>query len=191
MIYGAVNADDLDWSWDSDGDWNDGDESSRKRQRPTTADDYYKIVSVKEKHVHKFHAYMYDYNIQFRNLEEISFEEALPILGNIFGSIIERMGEGVQDDDRVRMVFDSPVLNFPISLPFMRMDEFDRIQTFLNSYQFIRFDETATIHFVHMKCLLKLEELLASKRSIVIIKDDGTNTCLACAIVVGQALQEK
>ena len=48
------------------------------------------------------------------------------------------------------MVFDSPVLNFPISLP-----------------------------------------LLASKRSIVKIKDDGTNTCLACAIVVGQALQEK
>ena len=88
-------------SWDSDRDWNDGDESSRKRQRPTTADDYYKIVSVKEKHVKQFQAYMYDYNIQFRNLEEISFEEALPILG----SIIERLGEGVQDNNNNNKAF--------------------------------------------------------------------------------------
>ena len=39
--------------------------------------------------------------------------------------------------------------------------------------------------------LLQLEQLLASKHSIVKIKDDGTNTCLARAIAIGQALQEK
>ena len=63
----------------------------------------------------------------------------------------------MEPDDRVRFVFDSPVLNFPISLPFMRMDEltaekfFRRIEAVLQSYKFIRFDETCDIHFVHMK----------------------------------------
>ncbi len=106
------------------------------------------------------------------------------------------------------MVIDSPVLNIPISLPFMKMEDltaehlFERIQNVLNSYQFIHFDKTVTIHFVHMKCqkggkcntpaqLMQLEELLASKRSIVRIRDGGTNTCLARAIAIGQALQEK
>ena len=141
-------------------------------------------------------------------MEDISLHEALPLSGNIFQSIIDCLGVGIQSDERVRMIFDSPVLNFPISLPFMKMEDltaerlFDRIQTVLTSYQFIRFDETATMHFVHMKCqkgrrsntharLLKQEELLALKRSIVKIRDDGTNTCLARAIAIGQALQEK
>ena len=74
----------------------------------------------------------------------------------------------------------------------MRMDEltaeriFARIESVLNSYQFIKFDETVTLHFVHMKSpqggkgntpgrLLSLEQLLTSKRSIVRVKDDGAN----------------
>ena len=71
----------------------------------------------------------------------------------------------------------------------------------LQSYKHLRLDETVRIHFIHMKMrkggksntprLLKLKQLVASKRSIVKIKDDETGTCLARAIVVGQALHEK
>ena len=72
-------------------------------------------------------------------MEQIGLEEALPMLGKtgIFESIIERLGEDVQPDDRVRMVFNSPVLNLPITLPFMRRDEltaeriFERVQAVL------------------------------------------------------------
>ena len=111
-------------------------------------------MSVKQKHIKKFQAYTYDYNINFKNLEDETLTEVLPLLGGIFDSIIDRLREGVNENDRVRLVFNSPALNFPISLPFMRLDVltaeriFARTKAVLNSYQFIKFDKTVTIHFV-------------------------------------------
>ena len=57
------------------------DESPRKRRRALSIKDYYKIVSVKEKHIKKFQAYTYDYNINFKNLEDETLTEVLPLLG--------------------------------------------------------------------------------------------------------------
>ena len=71
----------------------------------------------------------------------------------------------------------------------------------LQSYKHLRLDETVRIHFIHENekrgksntpaRLMKLEQLLVSKRSIIKIDDDGTETCLARAIAIGQALHEK
>ena len=125
-----------------------------------------------------------------------------------FKVLFDHLGNGVEPDDRVRLVFESPSLNFPISLPFMRMDELTverflaRVESVLQSYKHLRLDETVRIHFIHMEIrkggksntparLMKLEQLLASKRSIIKIDDDGTGTCLARAIAIGQALHEK
>ena len=188
-----------------------GDSDSKpepKRLKAAKPEDFYKLVSVRDKFIKKFQAYTYDYSVEFRNLEHLRLEDVLPRLRSVFQSIIDRLGRDVEPDDRVRFVFDSPVLNFPISLPFMRMDEltaekfFRRIEAVLQSYKFIRFDETCDIHFVHMKStkggktnggahLMTLEEKLTKRKCIIKINDDGTNTCLARAIVVGRALHEK
>ena len=186
-------------------DWSDQAETTT--QKPHTPEDYYKIVSVRDKYIRRFQAYMYNYNVQFQNLD-VGFEEPMPLLCSICESICFRLEDVVEPDHRVRLVFESPSLNFPISLPFMRMDELTverflaRVESVLQSYKHLRLDETVRIHFIHMKMrkggksntpprLLKRKQLLANKRCVVKIKDDGTGTCLARAIVVGQALHEK
>ena len=98
-------------------DWSDQDKTPTQKRTP---EDFYKIVSVRDKYVKRFQAYMYDYNVQFLNVDNVGFEEATPLLGS---SIFDHLGNGVELDDRVRLVFESPSFNFPISLRFMRMDE--------------------------------------------------------------------
>jgi hypothetical protein len=51
------------------------DESPQKRRRALSIEDYYKIASVKEKLIKKFQAYTYDYNINFKNLEDGTLTE--------------------------------------------------------------------------------------------------------------------
>ena len=95
----------------------------RKRIRVERPQDYYDIVDVNEKFVKKYQATTYDYRVQFRNMDHLSLREFLPRLGSIFESILERLTDGLPAEDRVRLVFQSTYLNFPIALPFLRVDE--------------------------------------------------------------------
>ena len=89
------------------------DESPSKRPRTAAPEDFHSIVSVKEKYIKKFGAHMYDYSIQFTNLEDASLHEALPLLNEMCNGIITRLGQGVEHDDKVRIVFNSPVFQYP------------------------------------------------------------------------------
>ena len=197
--------DELHSEWSDDDDY----ETPLKRQREETPEDFYKVVSVKQKQIKKFQACTYDYEVKFANLNDLTLREALPRLGSVLQSLIDRLCEGVDPHDMVRMIFHSPDLDFPISLPFLKMNDLtverflSRLEAVLQSYQTIRFDQSAMIHFVHLKMtkggkhtrenkkLLKLKEFLLSKQSIVQINDHGTQTCCARAIVTGIAIHEK
>ena len=56
-------------------DWSDQDKTQTQKRTP---EDFYKIVSVRDKYI----------NVQFLNLDNVGFEEATPLLGSIFQSII-------------------------------------------------------------------------------------------------------
>ena len=111
--------DELHSEWSDDDDY----ETPLKRQREETPEDFYKVVSVKQKQIKKFQACTYDYEVKFANLNDLTLREALPRLGSILQSLIDRLCEGVDPHDMVRMIFHSPDLDFPISLPFLKMND--------------------------------------------------------------------
>ena len=106
---------------------------------------------------------------------------------------MERLTDGLPAEDRVRLVFQSTYLNFPIALPFLRVDELTverflaRIEQVLQSYQHIRLDDRVDIHFVHMRMqkggwnqthgVVKIHNMLRDKTSVIQIKDNKTEMC--------------
>ncbi|XP_022108259.1 uncharacterized protein LOC110988767 [Acanthaster planci] len=68
---------------DLDPEWS-LDEPPSKRLRTAAPEDCYNIMSVKEKHIKKFQAHTYDYNIQFQNMEECAQYDPTSKSGGLF-----------------------------------------------------------------------------------------------------------
>ena len=94
---------DADWGWEESNEWTDDDDeglpSKRLRVEKEPEEDlyseYYKLVRINDKLNKHFQAYTYDYNITFRNMENVNLNEAIPLLGNIIQSILSKIGFAV------------------------------------------------------------------------------------------------
>ena len=139
-------------------------------------------------------------------------EEAMVFLRNILNDIIDRVLTQIQDRDFLRIVIQSGVLETPISIPFVRRDNWDinrlmaRIEDIVQSAKewLLRGNFTITVYHVAMpqggsnNCFtprdrhiaLELEAWLQKKKSVVIVNNKSDNLCMARSIVIAKAKLE-
>ncbi|XP_030840510.1 uncharacterized protein LOC105442037 isoform X1 [Strongylocentrotus purpuratus] len=164
------------------------------------------VTKVSQKHVRKYNANVTDYTVSFQPIENNGpMIEMMPRVNEMFENIIEEMVEGVNDRDFVRIVFNSPQLDRPISMPFVRRDQMNheafatKLENTIQSNDKVSLDETVSFNILHMampngggsnvKCLT-IEETLSRKRCIIRMKNKD-NMCCPRAIVTGIARIEK
>ncbi|XP_030830169.1 uncharacterized protein LOC115919853 isoform X1 [Strongylocentrotus purpuratus] len=164
------------------------------------------VTKVSQKHVRKYNANVTDYTVSFQPIENNGpMIEMMPRVNEMFENIIEEMVEGVNDRDFVRIVFNSPQLDRPVSMPFVRRDQMNheafatKLENTIQSNDKVSLDETVSFNILHMampngggsnvKCLT-IEETLSRKRCIIRMKNKD-NMCCPRAIVTGIARIEK
>lgn len=132
--------------------------------------------------------------------------DAMPRVNDMFGNIIDEMLVGVRDRDFVRLVFNAPQLDRPVSLPFIRRDQMNheafaaKLEATLQSHEEITLDENVDFNVLHMampeggrgskKKFLTIKERLFNKRSIIRMRNKD-NMCCPRAIVTGICRIEK
>ncbi|XP_071477956.1 uncharacterized protein [Diadema antillarum] len=168
----------------------------------------YNVRKVSQRHCKKYNAAMTDYTVSFnpvgRNGPMI---DMLPRVNGMFDNIVDEMIEGARDRDFVRVVFNAPRLDKPISMPFVRKDQLrhdafsTKLQATLQSHEELSLDENCTFNVIHLtmpeggkssRRFVNINEKLLKMRSIIRIKNRGVDEmCCARAIVTGIARLEK
>ena len=138
-------------------------------------------------------------------------EQAMVFLRNILSDIIERTLANIQDRDYLRIVIQSEQLETPISIPFIRRDNWDidrlmaRIQDIVQSAKewLLSGNFTITVYHVAMPeggsnrfqprdrhIAFELEAWLKRKRSVVLVNNKLDNLCMSRSIVIAKAKLE-
>ena len=167
---------------------------------------YYEIEKIKERNVKKFKAKALDYRLRLKNMEDLPAMDSILLVSTIFEDVLDRVGDGIADNDMVRVVLQATGLDKPISLPFMRNDHLTvdrfmtRIEHVLQSHEELKVGEDWDLSFVHLrmpvggktgrKAFMKWEEKKKSMRCLVRITEPIDSLCCARAIVTGIAKHE-
>ena len=127
-----------------------------------------------------------------------SFHQA-PV--NTFNEILDRVADDMQDNDRIRFVFNHPALNRPINLPLMLRGDADAERIMIELERVIQSNEgfdiddlfTMDISKVYlpegrkfMNRNVPISKLLHDKKSIVTVKNND-NMCMARVLVTAIA----
>ena len=181
---------------------NDGPSPKRIKADTRT---HYELRKIKDTHMRKFNANAATYKATFKDIEIIDMKEILKELRNIFNALIEDVTKFADDQDIIRLSFQSPELDYPIELPFRKKSDLTadsilaEIQRVLQSYEQFTLDSGLVIDVIHVKLPkgsgrrkrndADLSSYLHQKRCIIQIinKDD---LCAARAIVTAIARLE-
>jgi len=141
----------------------------------------------------KFNTTANRYRINFKDLEIRNLPNILKSLHKIFTSILRELTQFMEDTDLVRFSVQCPELDYPISLPFMRLSQMtaDRllseIERVLQSYEEFVIDQSLEIELVHVrlpsgsgrkrKCYVDLERTIDEKRCFIKIKNNDELCC--------------
>jgi hypothetical protein len=110
----------------------------------------YKITKVRETFVHKFSTGGLQYAVTIRSIEDEP--EFIITLYRILEDILENVTAGLKPADVVRLQISSSTLDYPISLPFIRLDRLtvghilDQIERTIQSFEEFSLEESLTIH---------------------------------------------
>ena len=172
----------------------------------STSDQHYTLREVATRCVRKFNTTGTDYHLSLNPQPG-----GLPLmdqLGNIFDSLVEEMMTGMADNDLVRFVLQSRLLEYPISLPFMPRHELNaerimgEVQRILQSNEQVNLHDGMQVHVVHVGMPqgrvasrkrkhygFKLSKFLDSKQCVLRIKNKDS-LCLARSLETDIARQE-
>ena len=186
----------------------------RKRPRVDTEDDhvtkrlkkgddprkFYSINKIRQQYMVKFKTPAATYKISFKDIEVM--EDVLSTLKRMFTAIFQDVTNGAKSKDLVRVVVQSPSLDYPIIIPFLRlqeltadrfMSEIERVQQ--SNEEFV-IDESLIIELSHVdmpdgraqkRCkFVNTEKFLYNKKCIIHIQNDD-DLCCARAIVSAKA----
>ncbi|CAG2191938.1 unnamed protein product [Mytilus edulis] len=184
------------------GQENYGPPVKRKLTTFDNPEDMYTIMVVGEHRMPKFNTTSTRYKVTFKDLDIRGIPNILKSLKVLFNSIIRNITEFMDQSDLVRLSVQCPELDFPISLPFMKLSQLhterllSEIERVLQSYEQFVLDETLEIELIHVslpsggigkRCkYVDLEKTLNEKRCFLQIqnKDD---LCCARAIMTAKA----
>ena len=146
----------------------------------------------------KFKANVVDYTVSFPTHNELTpLIDALPRASSLFQRIVDDMIRDASDHDMIRLVFNTPKLDKPVSLPFVRKDQLShdvfmqKLEATLQSHEEITLDETVAFNVIHMempvggkrnrrKCS-DYDELLKTMRCVLRINNNTDNDRMCCA----------
>ena len=169
---------------------------------PPYHNNYFTANLLREQYSRKLRTWVRDYKIQFSSAFNM---ESLP---DAFNAIIEFISAG-NPQRQIRLVLTSPSLSYPISLPFMSVENMsvqsilDRIQNVVNSNETFILDDGITLNvitvaatpsFAGKRCNLKLRKQIIplkhwiKKRKSVITIKVIDNNCLIAALEVAKQL---
>ena len=112
---------------------------------------------LKESQIQKFQTKSTNYRITFNELEVKSLPEILRTMTILFQSIIENITHFIDKTDLVRLSIECPELDFPITVPFIKLRELNadrilsEIERALQSYEQFVLDEILEIELIHVK----------------------------------------
>jgi len=165
---------------------------------------FYEIRKIKEQRMNKFRATSTSYKVTFKDIEVT--EDVLSTLKKLFKAIIVELTKTSKTDDLVRLTVQTPSLDYPIVIPFMKVIELtvDRfmseIERVLQSNEDFVIDESLLfdVTLVDMpnggaqkRCkFINTEKFLADKKCIIRIQNDD-DLCCARAIVTAKARLDK
>ena len=87
----------------------------------------YNVDRVSHKHNRKFNANTVDYSISFQPVAQNGpMIDMLPRVSVMFDEIVDDMLQGANDRDYVRIVFNAPQLDKPVSMPFVKRNQLDK-----------------------------------------------------------------
>lgn len=118
---------------------------------------FYSIQIIKETQIPKFQTKSTNYRVTFQELDVKSLPEILRTLKILFQSIIDNITHFIDKTDLVRLSVECPELDFPISIPFIKMGDLNadrilsEIERVLQSYEQFVLDETLEIELIHVK----------------------------------------
>ena len=169
--------------------------------------DYYQIEPGINHHSKKFNMTAKNYSVHFNNaLGNVDLLESRNRAYRIFDRLIEDVTEGMNPADQVRFVLQSDQLQFPISIPFCRLEELtvekvlSNVEKVVQSNEDFRLNDTVTINLIHVemprgsgrrkRVTLNIRDHLKKKKSVIPINNKD-HLCLARALVVSIARIEK
>ena len=181
----------------------------RKSDEPLLPEkDFYQKESVTKHMSKKFRMTATDHTIRFNNvLSELDLIESYERTQAILEQLLNDVTRDMNGKDQVRFVLRSEQLDTPISLPFMAAEQltpervFSQIERVIQSNRDFRLNDTVTVDIIHVEApqgsgrskrtTLNVREYLHKKGSVIIIKNNNDNLCLARALVVAIAKIEK
>ena len=183
------------------------DEGTSDMNDDEVSNNFFTVTATKQVNIKKFKTKGTDYTLHFTdtfaNLELSQFHDRLH---EIFESLLNTITEGIPEHDQVRFVLRSPVLNSPISVPFMQRQLLtperilSAIQKVIQSNTQFRLNDSVSVNLIHVemprggtgvkRSEINLEKHLNMKRAIVRIQNKD-EICLARALVVSIAKIEK
>ena len=166
-------------------------------EHPSPNHPLYRLKKVSQKRNKKFNASVTDYSVSFNAVDEsVPLVSMLPKATGMFNDIVQDMCQGANDNDMIRLVFNAPQLDRPISMPFVRKDQLNndmfanKLESTLQSHEEISLDETVSFNVIHMEMPIggkggkkysNINEFIFKSKSIIRIKNDTENDKMCCA----------
>ena len=173
----------------------------RKKDKP---EDFYTIKRIKEQTIEKFKTNASTYKVTFQDIEVT--EDVVLTLRRLFSALFGELTRGAKSEDLVRVTVQSPSLDYPISIPFLKVNELtaDRfmseLERVLQSNEDFLIDSGLIIEVTlvdmpnggarkHCK-FVNTEKFCLDKRCILQIRNND-DLCCARAIVTAKAKLDK
>ena len=182
-------------------------ESGSEQSEDEQGQYYYQLESRRKYHSKKFGMTATDHRVRFNNvLADRDLLESYETTHKIFHHLLEDVKEGMAPNDQVRFILRSEQLETPISLPFMTVERlttervYSELERVIQSNQEFRLNDTVTIDINHVlapvgsgrkkRTTFNIDDYLHEKKSVVRIKNNKDDLCLARALVVARAKKE-
>ena len=182
-------------------------ESASEQSEDEQGQYYYQLESRRKYHSKKFGMTATDHRVRFNNvLADRDLLESYETTHKIFHHLLEDVKEGMAPNDQVRFILRSEQLETPISLPFMTVERlttervYSELERVIQSNQEFRLNDTVSIDINHVlapvgsgrkkRTTFDIDDYLHEKKSVVRIKNNKDDLCLARALVVARAKKE-
>ena len=182
-------------------------ESESEQSEDEQGQYYYQLESRRKYHSKKFGMTATDHRVRFNNvLADRDLLESYETTHKIFHHLLEDVKEGMAPNDQVRFILRSDQLETPISLPFMPVERlttervYSALERVIQSNQEFRLNHTVIIDINHVlapvgsgrkkRTTFDIDDYLHEKKSVVRIKNNNDDLCLARALVVARAKKE-
>ena len=173
----------------------------RRLTKKDSPDRFYDLRVVTERNIPKFRTKSTTYKVIFKELEVRDLPKILKTLGLLFKSLIKDLTEFMKPEDLVRMSVQCPELDFPITIPFMKVAQLStetllkEIERVLHSYEQFVLDSSLEIEITHVDMpsgagrkhkYINLDRFLSEKQCIIRIQNRD-ELCCARALVTAKA----